>query len=131
MKKRTSFKPGDVVLRREHGLKNGMAMGHATVLRLKVKSNLPMKTDEYQKVRFVFDGCDPTKKRNQRVGDLHFADYIGKNTSPQIKEYLKRYAKVDRERDKVAAKEASIAKKASKVAESLTPEVRAALRKLI
>lgn len=131
MKKRTCFKPGDVVLRREHGTKNGMAMGHATVLRLKVKSGLPLKTDEYQKVRFVFDGCDPTKKKNQRVGDLFFADYIGTNKSAAIKDYLNRYKKIDRERAAVEHKAELVKKKALKVAETLSPEVKAALRKLI
>ena len=130
MKKRTCFKPGDMVLRRAHGEKNGEPMGQATALRLKVKSGLPLKTDEYQKVRFVFDGCDPTKKKNQKVGDLHFADYIGVNKSAQIKEYLKRYKKIDRERAKVEHKAALAEKKALRVLEDLSPEIRALVRKL-
>jgi hypothetical protein len=87
---RTGFKPGDIVLRREHGNEGGTVVGTAVVLRLKVKSNNPVKTDKFQKVRFVMVGADPTSKRNQSVGDLFFADYQGVSKDSQIKDYLKR-----------------------------------------
>lgn len=104
---KTSLKPGDIVLRREKGNEHGQVLGQAVVLRTRVKSNLPHKTDLYQKVRFCFVGSDPTKKSSRTVGDLFFSDYIAKCTTPAIKRYIKERAAADKIR---AAEEAAAMK---------------------
>ena len=95
-----SLRPGDIVLRREKGQPNGQIMGRAVVLRLNVKTQLPTLTSDYQKVKFCFEGADPTKRGSRSVGDLFFKDVVGKSKDKVFKDYISR----KRKEDKVAAK---------------------------